>query len=313
MKIRWEARVWASDECSKRLAGADCRFESRPLLVWITMTVVPHDKLADPSSPVSREADSPATLVAMLRDRDYPKRPPRNARVLFLCTVFALGFLINSLLGTSVLLLSPAHTAATLPQAQYNGAGGGGGGRADDERRQTESLFLLPQATHPAVNSSNGPKWNYTAASSKSFTDRCFYVEDICRSSHRWFYRPPKSKSTTTTTTTTTTNPNGAATTKRQPDVLLMKEFEAFRVNSAANNPSYRQSYRFERNASVLTPSQWDECVDSPIENHVRAIRRDVAQCPPSHSSLSRSQTPSSSRLVLVAARAVFRVQRDAR
>jgi hypothetical protein len=189
----------------------------------------------------------------MSRDRQDMKRPPRNARVAFLCTVFALGFLINSLLGTSVLLSPGIHTT-TLPQpSQY------GTDPRDDERRQTESLLLPPHA-HPVV-SSNGEKWNSTAASATSFTDRCFYVEDICRSSHRWFYRPAKT--------------NNDGTPKRQPDVLLMKEFEDFRAYVA--NPSYRQSYRFERNASFLSASQWEECVDSPIENHVRPSRRN---CP---------------------------------
>jgi hypothetical protein len=196
--------------------------------------------------------------MAMSRNREDMTRPPRNARVAFLCTVFALGFLINSLLGTSVLLLSPGIHTTTLPQpSQY------GTDPRDDERRQTESLLLRPHAP-PAVNS-NGERWNSTAASATSFTDRCFYVEDICRSSHRWFYRPAKA-----------TQPNPDGTPKRQPDVLLMKEFEDFRAYVA--NPSYRQSYRFERNASFLTASQWEKCVDSPIENHVRRPSR--RNCP---------------------------------
>jgi hypothetical protein len=200
------------------------------------------------SSRSSRHQALQSARMATSRGREDTTRPPRNARVAFLCTVFALGFLINSLLGTSVLLLSPSLHTTTLPQPSPYGTD-----PRDDERRQTESL-LLPR-THPVVNS-NGERWNSTAASAANFTDRCFYVEDICRSSHRWFYRPAKA-------------------TKRQPDVLLMKEFEDFRANFV--NPSYRQSYRFERNASFLTASQWEECVDSPIENHVRPSRRN---CP---------------------------------
>jgi hypothetical protein len=93
------------------------------------------------------------------------------------------------------------------------------------------------------------------------YTEYCYYVEDICRSSHRWFYKP---------------DPH-----KRQPDVI----WDTDHPDVWPPNPEtvYQRSYRFQRQrqrqhspedrldrTNGTARFSEDECPTSPVTNHVR-------------------------------------------
>jgi hypothetical protein len=86
-------------------------------------------------------------------------------------------------------------------------------------------------------------EWNNTRLQKK-----CFYVEDICHSSHRWFYRDSPGK--------------------RQPDVLLHYEYADLRTYAGDVDSAYESTYRFRKhnNDSYLASQR---CVDSTVTNHV--------------------------------------------
>ena len=90
------------------------------------------------------------------------------------------------------------------------------------------------------TSSSGSPRqdivWNLT-----DHTENLFFVEDICHSSQRWFYR---------------TDPS-----KRQPKVLLTM----FEQEVRGYQSPYPTQYRFEHRSDNLT----QHCVDSPISDHV--------------------------------------------
>jgi hypothetical protein len=80
--------------------------------------------------------------------------------------------------------------------------------------------------------------------------DSCIYVEDICHSSHRWFYKR--------------SNGNSSGTNKKyQPRLSLKMRHPDFANHATA----YRSDYTFEHDAANTIT---DQCVDSPIHNHVR-------------------------------------------
>jgi hypothetical protein len=78
--------------------------------------------------------------------------------------------------------------------------------------------------------------------------DSCIYVEDICHSSHRWFYKRSSGS-------------GGSG--KYQPRLSLKMRHPDFASHAAT---AYRSDYTFEHDAANIT----DQCVDSPIHNHVR-------------------------------------------
>jgi hypothetical protein len=85
--------------------------------------------------------------------------------------------------------------------------------------------------------------WNRTTIPGK-----CFYVEDVCRTSHRWFYRP--------------------STEKHQPRLTLLKDHIDVRWMATA----YRREYRFEHHEDGFNRTLHNRCVDSPVTNHVRPL-----------------------------------------
>ena len=83
--------------------------------------------------------------------------------------------------------------------------------------------------------------WNKT-----NIPEKCFYVEDICRTSHRWFYRPSEGK--------------------HQPRLTLLKNHQDVRWKVSA----YRKEYQFEHHNDAINMTVHNRCVDSPVTNHVR-------------------------------------------
>lgn len=82
--------------------------------------------------------------------------------------------------------------------------------------------------------------WNLTTT-----PEKCFYVEDICRTSHRWFYRP--------------------STEGHQPRLKLLKDHEDVRWMKSA----YRREYIFEHPEDGINATSRNRCVESPVTNHV--------------------------------------------
>jgi hypothetical protein len=175
---------------------------------------------------------------------------PRTVRFVVLLSALAVGLFANKNLGE----LGLSNAAIFFP---CNGVENASRLRSQEASHQQKSF----SPTADTVKADQQPfhhllekKEGFNPAS-RLFNDTCFYVEDICHSSHRWFYRASASTGTTSQR-------------KRQPDVLLSSTYTDFQ---RLDNPSYKKVYHFKKQTtSLVNTTLLDGCKESPIENHVR-------------------------------------------
>lgn len=118
--------------------------------------------------------------------------------------------------------LQPTAISTVVPRLTFN--------LSSELSSESHNRIREPKNTEPPFH------WNQTMNSEK-----CFYVEDICHSSHRWFYR---------------TNPG-----KKQPRILL--QMHSGEVSD--QETAYSKEYRFEHAGEGAI----NQCPTSPITNHV--------------------------------------------
>jgi hypothetical protein len=109
---------------------------------------------------------------------------------------------------------------------------------------QPSEVDAVPTMIQPAQTKSIDTfTWNRN-----TIPEKCFYVEDICRTSHRWFYRPSAEK--------------------HQPRLTLLKDHIDVRWMATA----YGREYRFDQHEDGISRTLHNRCVDSPVTNHVRRL-----------------------------------------
>ena len=169
------------------------------------------------------------------RNRTPPIRLPTQVNMA--PRLFSFSF-VAVLFGTAMVLIFSTYydTMLLLTVQQQDQHKGRRSESAGAVRVTTDAAAPRSNTRAPSGVPAQDILWNLT-----DHTENLFFVEDICHSSQRWFYR---------------TDPS-----KRQPKVLLtMFEQEVRGLESP-----YPAQYRFEHRSDNLT----QHCVDSPISDHV--------------------------------------------